>query len=315
MQGVPVKADLLQQLVRFIKDGPARRFIYTAGFHAHKPVFHHIQKPHAMRAADFVERVHKRNRGKRLTVYRNGYALFKGDRDKSGIIRRLLGRHGHFKEPVLAIGRLVCRIFQVKPFMGKVPEVLILGIVGFAVDFERNVMRLGIGDLILAGFELPFPPRGNDRKFRGKRLDCKLKAHLIVSLAGAAMANRISALLLGNFNKPLCDGGPCERGAEQIFLFIDRAGLDGGVDVIGYEGFLQILNIQLGSAGFERFCLKPIQLISLAHIAGHGDDFTIIVIFLQPRNDNGSIQAAGICQHNFFNLLFHRISSSALYCT
>ena len=40
----------------------------------------------------------------------------------------------------------------------------------------------------------------------------------------------------------------------------------------------------------------------LPHIAAHGNDFAVIIVLFQPRDDNGSIQTAGICQHDLFDL-------------
>ena len=39
----------------------------------------------------------------------------------------------------------------------------------------------------------------------------------------------------------------------------------------------------------------------LPHIAAHGNDFAVIIVLFQPRDDNGSIQTAGICQHDLFD--------------
>ena len=52
----------------------------------------------------------------------------------------------------------------------------------------------------------------------------------------------------------------------------------------------------------------------LPHIAAHGNDFAVVIVLFQPRDDNGGIQTAGICQHDLFDL-GHRncLRSNQLY--
>ena len=185
--------------------------------------------------------------------------------------------------------------------MRQMPQVFVLGIIGFAVDLQRNVMCLRIVNLFLTGFDVPFPPRRNDRHIRCKMLDGKLKPDLIVSFSSAAVRNCIRALSQRNFHNPLCDHRTRKRGAEHIFL-IQRSCLYGRNDIVIYKGIGQILDIKLGCARLQRLFLQPLQLVVLPDIRRNGNDFTVVIIFLQPRNDNRSIQTAGICQNNLFDL-------------
>ena len=51
---------------------------------------------------------------------------------------------------------------------------------------------------------------------------------------------------------------------------------------------------------------ETIQLGALTHVTGDSDDLAVVVVFLQPGNDDGGVQTAGISQHYFFDiLLFH----------
>ena len=45
----------------------------------------------------------------------------------------------------------------------------------------------------------------------------------------------------------------------------------------------------------------PVQLIVLADVAGHGNDLGVVVVFLQPGDNDGSIQAAGICKNDLLD--------------
>ena len=64
----------------------------------------------------------------------------------------------------------------------------------------------------------------------------------------------------------------------------------------------QIQHIQLGRAGLDGLLLQALQLVILAHVAGHGDDLGIVVVLLQPGDDDGRIQTAGVGEDNFLDL-------------
>ena len=85
-------------------------------------------------------------------------------------------------------------------------------------------------------------------------LDRQLKTHLIVALAGAAVADRVGALLESDFDQPLCDAGTRGGGTQQVIL-IDGARLHGRDDEI-IDVFLGLIeDIELGRAGLDRFFL------------------------------------------------------------
>ena len=70
-----------------------------------------------------------------------------------------------------------------------------------------------------------------------------------------------------------------------------------------YEDYL------LGTS-FARPCIAK----ALADIAGDGDDLAVVVVLLQPRNDDGGIQTARVSQNNFLNIfLFHDDRSFVCY--
>ena len=46
------------------------------------------------------------------------------------------------------------------------------------------------------------------------------------------------------------------------------------------------------------------QFARLTDVAGDGNDLGVIVVFLQPGNDNGGVKTAGICENDFFNGIF-----------
>ena len=187
--------------------------------------------------------------------------------------------------------------------MAQVPEVLVLGIVRLARDAQGDVVRLGVLDLLFSGFNRPLSPRGDDRHIRREVLDGKLKAHLIVALAGAAVADRVRALLDGDVDETLRDQRAGRGGAEEIFL-IRGAGLEAGHDVIGGILLREIEDIELRRAGLDGLFLQPLELVRLPDVAGDGDDLAVVVVLLQPRDDDRGIQTAGVGEHDFLDVFF-----------
>ena len=131
--------------------------------------------------------------------------------------------------------------------------------------------------------------------------DGQFKAHLIVALAGAAVAHGICTLGMGDLHHTLCQNGSCKAGAQQIALVIGP-GLHGGDDVILHKFIGQIFYVQLGSTACLGALFQTFQLALLAHIAAHCNDLAVVVMLFQPWDDNGSIQTAGIGQHDLFDL-------------
>ena len=46
--------------------------------------------------------------------------------------------------------------------------------------------------------------------------------------------------------------------------------------------------------------MKSVQFFLLADVAGHGDDFTLIILF-EPGDDDGRIQSARVSQNHFLD--------------
>ena len=313
MLGLLVEAEHFQLFVRKVQDGSAGRFVHAAALHTDEAVFHDVDDPHAVLAADLVEFVHQLHRTRLFAVQRDRNALFKSDRDIGGFVGRLFGRHAHFQD--LVVFGLVCGIFQIQPFVRKMPQVFILGIAGLAGDLQGNVVRFRVIDLFVAALDVPDPPRRDDRHFGRKCLDGQFKTDLIVSLARAAVADGVRPFFLGDLDNALCNDGTCKRSAEQVFVFVHRARLHRGINVILNKFFAQVLYVQLGSARFESLLFQPVQLALLPDIGGNGDHFAVVIIFFQPRDDDGRIQPARISKDNLLDLfLFHMGLTSKFYC-
>ena len=162
-------------------------------------------------------------------------------------------------------------------------------------------MGLRVVDLLVAALDVPLTPGGDDGHLRGEALDGQLEADLIVALAGAAVGDGVRALLFGDLHQPLADDGPGEGGAQKIVL-IFGAHHHGGDHYAVHHLVHQVLDVQLGRAGLDGLRLQTLQLVALAHVGGNGDDLRVIVVLLQPGDDDGCIQAAGIGQHDLLDI-------------
>ena len=223
-----------------------------------------------------------------------------------GLVRCLLRGYPQLQEAGLCVLRLVGGVLQVQALVGQMPQVLVLGVVGLPVDLQGDVVGLSVADLLVPALDVPLTPGGDDGHVRAEGFQGQLKTHLVVALAGAAVADGVGSFLDGNICQSLGDAGAGKAGAQQVVLVL-CAKLQGGEDVVLHKVLFQVQHIQLGSAGGLGLFLQAVQLGALAHIAGYGDDLAVVVILFQPGDDNGGIQTAGVSQDYFFDVfLFHR---------
>ena len=306
MRAFLIQSDGLQNIDSLVQDGTAGGLIDAAALHAHQTVLHDIQQADAVLAAQLVQVFHQLHSAHLLAVHGGGDALFKVDGHIGGLIGSLLGADAQLQEAGLVVLGLVGGAFQIEALVAQVPQVLVLGIVGLAVDLQGDVVSLGVVDLLVTALDIPLTPRSNDGHIGAQGLEGQLKTHLIIALAGAAVADGVCAFLDGDIRQSLGDAGTCKAGAQQVVLVL-CAELQGGEDVVLHKVLLQVQHIQLGCAGSLGLFFQTIQLRALTHVTGDSDDLAVVVVFLQPGNDDGGIQTAGVCQNDFFDVfLFHR---------
>ena len=188
--------------------------------------------------------------------------------------------------------------------MGEMPDVSIHA-VRLVVLCNRNAMLLRICDLSRAGVKIPLTPRGDDLKVRCERLYGQLKAHLIVPLACCAMCNRVGTLALGDIDKCLCNHGTCKRRTKQILSLVDRARLECRPDILLEELPRQIDDVHLRGTGGKCLVMHRIEFLTLPDIGTDSNNFTTIIMLLQPRNDNRGIKTTRIRKNYLFDLLCH----------
>ena len=163
-------------------------------------------------------------------------------------------------------------------------------------------MCLRIVDLLIAGFDIPLAPGSDDRNIGREILEGQLKANLVVTLTGATVADSIGTLLDSDLGKTLCNAGASVRRAEQVLL-VDSACLNAGNDVIVNVLVGEIENVKLRCACLECLFFKTLKLVRLTDVARNRDYLAVVVVFLEPRNDDRRIKTARVGENDFFNVL------------
>src|SRR5581483_1777131 len=172
----------------------------------------------------------------------------------------------------------------------------------FLLEVHRYAVLFGVGEQFLPRHQVPFAPRRDDLYVRHQCIGAELEAHLVVALAGRAVGNRVRPGLPGDAYQMLGDQGPGDRGAEQVFALVDGVGAKHREHEIAHEFLAQILDEDLLYAEHLRLLPGRGELFALADIGGEGDDFATVGI-LQPLEDYGGVQAAGVGEHDFPDLL------------
>ena len=224
----------------------------------------------------------------------------------SRLVRSVNRRNAQFEEAFLFILRFICWVFQIQTFVRQMPQVLILGVVGFPVNLQRNVVCFCIVDFFVTALDRPFSPRSDDLHIRSICLDCQFKPNLVVTLTGCTVADCVCTFFECDFSQPLADDRSCKRSTQQIPIFINSTSLYGREYIIVYKFILQIQNDELRSTGLDCLFFQSVQFCTLSNVSRNSDDFAVIIIFFQPRNNDGCIQSARISQNDFFNFLCHR---------
>jgi hypothetical protein len=195
-----------------------------------------------------------------------------------------------------------------------VPDVAVAGVNLGAALRQWHAVGFGVVEAVLAALQFPLAPRRDDLEFRGEGLVGVLEADLVIAFAGAAVGHGLCALSQCGEHLVFGDDGPRDGGAEQVLVLVDGAGADGGKYVVAEKLFAQVEDdglLRAGRIGFGHDC---VQIVALAHVGDHGDHVHA-VIFVEPGNDDGGVEASRVCQYNFlcheFSLLQSNIPSGA----
>ena len=182
--------------------------------------------------------------------------------------------------------------------MAQVPDIAVAAVNLFPAGSHGDAALLGVIQAIFAGFQSPFAPRSNHLQFRSQCLKGMFKPHLIVALASASVGHSSSVFLERHFHLILGDHRTRQRRTQQILVLVYRSGPQRRENIVSKEFLAQINHCDLRRASLARLLHHLINVIALANVGDHGDDFTIVVFF-QPGNNDGGVQSSGICQDNF----------------
>ena len=186
---------------------PPGGLVHAAALHAHQTVLHDIQQADAILAAQLVQVLHQLHSAHLLAVHGSGNALFKVNGHIGRGVGSLLRADTQLQETGVVVLGLVGGALQIQTLVAQMPQVLVLGVVGLAVDLQGDVVSLGVVDLLVTALDVPLTPGSNDGHIGAQGLEGQLKTHLIVALAGAAVADGICTLLDGDIRQCLAMHG------------------------------------------------------------------------------------------------------------
>jgi hypothetical protein len=150
---------------------------------------------------------------------------------------------------------------------------------------------------LLAPLELPLAPRGDDLDARAEVIRGELEPHLIVALAGGAVADRVAALGLRRLHHAAADAGPRERGAHQVLLLVERAGTQRREHVVADELEAKIADDGLGRADGERLDARTFEILLLTDVGTEADDLAVVLL-RDPTNSDGGIEPSRVCEQD-----------------
>jgi hypothetical protein len=161
------------------------------------------------------------------------------------------------------IGRFIGGIFQ-HLALGR-------GVQKVRVDRKRRLAAfvLGDGDLVLFGEldqlgaagQVPFAPGRDDLDLGVERIGAKLEPHLVVALAGRAVADGVGAGFGRDLDQPLGDQGPRDGGAQKVKPLVKRVGAEHREDEVAHEFLAQVLDVDVGDAQHLGLLARGLQFL------------------------------------------------------
>jgi hypothetical protein len=79
---------------------------------------------------------------------------------------------------------------------------------------------------------------------------------------------------------------------------VNGAGAQHGEDEIARKFFLEVINVNLGSSGFNGFLVETLEFLLLADVSAEADHLGI-VFFLDPRHEDRGVKTARISENDF----------------
>ena len=163
---------------------------------------------------------------------------------------------------------------------------------------DGDFLLRAVGDHLGAARELvPEPgvaPGGDHLQLGREASSGQFEADLVVAFARGAVGEGFGLFFPGDFNHALGDEWPGDAGAEEVLALIDRARLDHREDEVAREFLLQVGDVAFGRPGAFGLGFQPFEFLFLTDIGAERNDLRLIP-FLDPRQNDGGIQAARVC--------------------
>ena len=125
---------------------------------------------------------------------------------------------------------------------------------------------------------------------------------LVVPLAGAAVGDRVAAVLPGGLHRQLADQGSPERGEERVAAAVEGVRLDRAQHVLVDELLAGVHQHGLDGAELLRLAGDHVPVLArLAEVDRQGDDLGAVAL-LDPLQHHAGVEAARIEQQHAADL-------------
>ncbi len=111
------------------------------------------------------------------------------------------------------------------------------------------------------------------------------------------MRNRVGTGLVGDLDQAAGDQRTGDGGAQQVLALVDGVGAEHRIDVVAHEFFAQVLDVDFLDAQGLGLGTGRLDFLALTDVSGEGHHLAV-VRFLQPLDDDGCVQSAGIGEHD-----------------
>ena len=302
VEHVALETDVLKRLVRLDDGKRARSLVALAALHADEAVLHHVEAAEAVRAGDLVHLEDDVEVAHLLAVERAGDAVLERDLHDGRGVGSLLGVGGH---RIDVRRRLVPGVFQNTALDGAAPQVVVDRIGRLLGGGNFHPVRRRPVHLLRTGLQIPLANRGDDFQRRIEHHDGRLKAHLIVALAGAAVRHVLRAELVRDLDEMLRDQRARESGHERVLVLVERVRGERGGKVFLGEFLAHVDHAALDGAGAQGLVVNLLETVMLlSNIANDGDDVEPALL-LHPLDAHRRIKATGVGQDNPVPLFAH----------
>ena len=117
------------------------------------------------------------------------------------------------------------------------------------------------------------------------------------------MTDGVGADVAGDLDLALGDQRPGDRGAEQVLALVEGVGAEHREDEVLHELLAHVVDEDVLGLDAQHLGLlaRRTQFLALAEIGGEGHDLAAVGR-LQPLQDDGGVEAAGIGQHDFLDV-------------